>query len=60
MNALRHRASFQAHLDRVLYAATAKDACEAFRRFRDRWQIAYPTTVAVLERDLASLLRFYH
>ena len=41
-------------------AAGLNPAGAEFRRFRDRWKVAYPAMVRQLERDLPELLSFFH
>ncbi len=63
-NALRRvrkaeRPAFSADLSRVFYAASASEARQQFHAFREQWQPLFPGAVAVVERDLDSLLRFF-
>jgi putative transposase len=63
-NALRRvrkaeRPAFSAALSRVFYAGSAAEARQQFFAFRDEWQPLFPGAVAVIERDLDSLLRFF-
>jgi putative transposase len=43
----------------IYQAESRRQAEAAFRRFRARWQKAYPTVVKPLERDLPELLTFF-
>ncbi len=43
----------------IYRAESRREAERAFRRFRARWQNAYPTMVKQLERDLPELLTFF-
>jgi putative transposase len=43
----------------IYLAADRKSARTAFRRFKLRWQTAYPTMVKQLENDLPDLLSFF-
>ena len=63
-NALRRvgkaaRDEFRRTLDAAFYAATDAHARRAFRAFQERWSATDPSAVAIIERDLDSLLRFY-
>lgn len=63
-NALRRvrkadRPAFSASLSRVFYAGSASEARQQFHAFREQWQPLFPGAVAVIERDLDSLLRFF-
>lgn len=63
-NALRRvrkaeRPAVSAALSQVFYAASASAARQAFHAFRAAWQPHFPGAVAVIERDLDSLLRFF-
>jgi putative transposase len=63
-NALRRvrkseRPGFSAALSQVFYAASASEARQQFHVFREQWQPHFPGAVAVIERDLDSLLRFF-
>ena len=53
------RPDFKEDLNRVFYAANEAAARVAFAKFRQRWEKPYPSAVAVIVRDLDSLLRFY-
>ncbi len=44
----------------IYQAASQAKARAAFRRFRARWQTAYPGMLRQLEKDLPELLSFYH
>jgi putative transposase len=63
-NALRRvrkadRPAFSAGLSRVFYAGSASEARQQFHAFQEQWQPHFPGAVAVIERDLDSLLRFF-
>jgi putative transposase len=63
-NALRRvrkaeRPGFSAAVSRVFYAASESEARQQFYAFREQWQPQFPGAVAVIERDLDSLLRFF-
>ena len=63
-NALRRvrksdRPAFSAGLSRVFYAGSTSEARQQFHAFREQWQPLFPGAVAVIERDLDSLLRFF-
>jgi putative transposase len=63
-NALRRvrkaeRLAFSTALNRVFYASSAAEARQQFFAFREEWQPQFPGAVAVIERDLDSLLRFF-
>ena len=53
------RADFKEDINRIFYAANESTARMAFAKFRQRWEKSYPSAVAVIVRDLDSLLRFY-
>lgn len=53
------REAFKADLNRVFYAKNEAAARQAFRALQERWKKTYPSAVAVIARDLDSLLRFY-
>jgi len=53
------RDAFKADLNRVFYAPNEPAARRAFKELGGRWQPIYPSAVAIIERDLDSLLRFY-
>lgn len=55
----RDREAFRKDLDRVFYGANEAEARRAFVELRKRWSPSYPSAVAVIERDLDSLVRFY-
>lgn len=63
-NALRRvrkaeRPAFSAAVSRVFYARSESEARQQFHAFREQWQPRFPGAVAVIERDLDSLLRFF-
>lgn len=63
-NALRRvrkcdRQSFGQAVSAVFYAASEAEARRNFYALKDAWQTAFPGAVAVIERDLDSLLTFY-
>jgi putative transposase len=63
-NALRRvrkaeRPAFSAAVSRVFYARSESEARQQFHAFREQWQPLFPGAVAVIERDLDSLLRFF-
>jgi putative transposase len=55
----RQREAFRRDLDRVFYAPSQAEARRAFVELKRRWGRSHPSAVAVIERDLDSLLRFY-
>jgi transposase-like protein len=44
---------------KIYQAASLAEARQAFRRFQQIWQTAYPRVVRSLEKDLPELLNFY-
>jgi putative transposase len=55
----KERAAFSAGLERVFYAPNEARARAAFVELKGQWARAYPSAVAIIERDLDSLLRFH-
>lgn len=53
------RPAFKKDLDQVFYAPSEAEARKNFYAFRQNWEKLFPGAVAVIERDLDSLLRFY-
>lgn len=53
------RPAFSTDLRHVFYAGSASEARHAFHALRERWRPHFPGAVAVIERDLDSLLRFF-
>ena len=63
-NALRRvrkcdRPSFSQAVSAVFYAPSESEARRNFYALKDTWQTRFPGAVAVIERDLDSLLTFY-
>ena len=63
-NALRRvrkaeRPAFSAAVSRVFYASHESEARQQYHAFREQWQPRFPGAVALIERDLDSLLRFF-
>jgi putative transposase len=63
-NALRRvrkcdRLSFSQAVSAVFYAPSESEARRNFYALKDTWQTRFPGAVAVIERDLDSLLTFY-
>ena len=63
-NALRRvrkcdRQSFGQAVSAVFYAPSESEARRNFYKLKDAWQTQFPGAVAVIERDLDSLLTFY-
>jgi putative transposase len=56
---LNDRAAFSASLERVFYAPNEARARAAFVELKGQWARAYPSALAIIERDLDGLLRFY-
>lgn len=55
----RDRQSFGRAVSAVFYAPSEAEARRNFYALKDTWQTQFPGAVAVLERDLDSLLTFY-
>lgn len=53
------RGEFKEDINRIFYASNEAAARMAFAKFRQRWEKSYPSAVAVIVRDIDSLLRFY-
>jgi putative transposase len=63
-NALRRvrksdRPALSAALSQVFYVGSESETRQQFYAFREQWQPHFPGAVAVIERDLDSLLRFF-
>jgi putative transposase len=54
-----HKAEVAADLRHVFYAASREHSYVAFERFREKWEKAFPSAVATLERSLEACLSFY-
>ncbi|MBE3602684.1 transposase [bacterium] len=55
----KERAAFSAGLERVFYVRNEARARAAFVELKGQWARAYPSALAIIERDLDGLLRFY-
>jgi transposase-like protein len=53
------RGAFKEDINRIFYAANEAAARLAFTNFRQQWEKTYPSAVALIVRDLDSLLSFY-
>ncbi len=53
------REAFHKDINKIFYAPTESEARKAFREMKEQWK-EYPGAVGVIERDLDSLLRFFH
>jgi len=55
----KDREAFRKDLDAVFYAKTEARSRKAFTNLLSTWKTKYPSAVAVIARDLDSLLRFF-
>lgn len=54
-----HKAAVASDLRHVFYASSREHAHVAFERFREKWEKAFPSALAALERSLEACLTFY-
>ena len=55
----REREGFSKDLNKVFYASRESQARAAFHEFKDKWAEPSPSAVAVIEKDLDALVRFF-